>query len=479
MSEGANTGMRRERAGAARASRAWHFADAARHWPWQRDAAGERIGWWREHVVMTACALVLVVAFAIPATANVIGTPKAPMRNVPLALPALTAAAPAAPAAPAWQRVEVRSGQTLSQIFDAEGLGYGDLQRILENLSEDDAQALENLHPHDELGFLLDQHGALKALRFERDEAHRVTVSVDGEDVSQSVHPRAIEHRLAIAHGVIHGSLFGAGVRAGMSEAMVMEMAEVFKYDIDFIKSIRDGDRFTVIYDNIYRDGMLLHHGDIIAAEFINQGTRYTAFRFTLPDGTIGYYDEDGRPLRKSLLRTPVKFSRISSRFSLARKHPILGYTRAHKGVDYAAPRGTPIHAAGNGVIKIRGRVHGFGRFILIKHNNTYSTAYAHMSRYAKGLHVGSHVHQGQVIGYVGMSGLATGPHLHYEVRVHGHQVNPLTVTLPKPQPLAPKLLAKFQAATAPWLARIKVMDDNLRLLAQTASAGRPAPRSP
>ena len=257
---------------------------------------------------------------------------------------------------------------------------------------------------------------------------------------------------------------------------MVLQMADVFKYDIDFIKSIRDGDSFTVIYDNVYRDGALLHHGDILAAEFFNHGTRYTAYRFTLPNGNVDYYSEDGRPLRKSLLRTPVKFTRISSRFSRARMHPILGYTRAHQGVDYAAPEGTPIHAAGDGVIKVRGWVHGFGRFILLKDTAKFSTAYAHMSRFAKGLHVGSHVHQGQVIGYVGMTGLATGPHLHYEVRIYGKQVNPLTVTMPKPQPLAPKLLAKFQAGTAPMLARLKAIDSNVRL-AQADGAGTPSKR--
>lgn len=483
MSEGMkqNTPSRRhqaERRAAPRATTRYSAAlkKAITHKPWHRDEDGRPIGWHREHLLLASSllAVILVVAVVIPAAASALGRSgaNAPMTMVPLPLPALAAnSTQAAPAPPNWQQVTVQPGQTLSQIFDAQGLGYGALQRVLNSADSDDAQALEEIHPHDELAFLLDHAGELKSFRFDRDDTHRVVITIDGDSVRENVHKRATSHRVQIAHAVIHGSLFAAGLRAGMSEAMVLQMADVFKYDIDFIKNIRDGDSFTVIYDNIYRDGALLHHGDILAAEFWNQGKRYTAYRFTLPSGNVDYYSEDGRPLRKSLLRTPVKFTRISSRFSRARKHPILGYTRAHKGVDYAAPKGTPIHAAGDGVIKVRGWVHGFGRFILLKNTSKYSTAYAHMSRFAKGLHVGSHVRQGQIIGYVGMTGLATGPHLHYEVRVNGRQENPLTVTMPKPQPLAPKLLAEFHASTAPMLARLKAIDSNVRL-AQAGTAG-------
>jgi murein DD-endopeptidase MepM/ murein hydrolase activator NlpD len=230
------------------------------------------------------------------------------------------------------------------------------------------------------------------------------------------------------------------------------------------VQDLREGDSFTVIYDTVYRDGGYLHEGDIVAAEFINQGQRYTAYRFKRADGSIGWFSEDGRPLQKSFLRIPVDFTRISSPFSAARLHPILGLMRAHKGVDYAAPTGTPIHAAGDGVIKFRGWMNGYGNFVIVQHNSHISTAYGHMSRFSN-MRVGQHVHQGDVIGFVGMTGLATGPHLHYEFRVDGVQRNPQTVTLPKPEPLPGAQLAQFKnGVVKPQLARLMEIDNNYKL---------------
>jgi murein DD-endopeptidase MepM/ murein hydrolase activator NlpD len=442
-----------------------HFYSRCAHWSFCHDAQARPLRWRRERWILAATSLLLTLlsAVVIPAWASAMKpVPAPPVREVlPLTLPVLQVQQQT-PAVEDWRRVRVRPGQTLSDIFLAQGLGFADVQRTLD--AGKDASALRNIHPGDEFSFLLGSDGNLQGLRFDRDAAHRVTLRFDRDAVTEAVQARALEQREHVAHGVITGSLFGAAARAGISEGMIVKLADVFKYDIDFIKDIRAGDSFTVIYDDVYRDGAYLHEGDIIAAEFFNQGKRYTAYRFKQADGSIAYYSEDGRPLRKSLLRTPVAFTRISSRFSLARKHPILGYTRAHTGVDYAAPKGTPIHAAGDGVITFRGREHGYGNFVIIRHNATYSTAYGHMSRFAKGERVGEHVRQGEVIGYVGMTGLATGPHLHYEVRVNGKQRNPLTMTMPKPQPLAPKLLAQFKQQMQPMLARLKTIDNNVRL---------------
>jgi murein DD-endopeptidase MepM/ murein hydrolase activator NlpD len=440
-----------------------HFYRRCAHWSFCQDAAAQPIHWRRERWILGATALLLTLlsAVAIPVWASAMKpVPAPPQRAVlPLSLPALPPGAEQAPAIEDWRKVRVQPGQTLSDIFQAQGFGFSDVQRVLD--TGKDAQALRSIHPGDEFAFLIDTDGTLAGMRFDRDAMHNVQLRFDGGGkVTETVHAREVDHREQVGHGVITDSLYGAAGRAGMSDSLVIKLADVFKYDIDFIKDIRSGDSFTVVYDKVYRDGAFLRDGDIVAAEFFNRGHRFTAYRFTLPDGSVGYYSEDGRPLRKSLMRTPVAFTRISSRFSTARKHPILGYTRAHKGVDYAAPKGTPIHAAGDGTIVYRGRERGYGNFILIKHNSTYSTAYGHMSSFAKGEHVGSHVRQGQVIGYVGMTGLATGPHLHYEVRVHGRQQNPLTVTMPKPQPLAPKVLAQFRARTAPMVARIKSVDN-------------------
>lgn len=443
------------------------------HWSFAEQEPAQPLRWHRERWVLSATValMVLLSAVAIPSWASAMKRTHAPAPRTTMALdlPALPANATSTAAPPpSWQKVEVQPGQTLSDIFQAQGFGFSELHQAL--TASDQAKALRNLHPGDSLYFRRGTNGQLQGFRFDASATERVTLDFDGGKATRTVAARELEHRQHVAHGVIHSSLFGSATKAGLSEAMVVKLAEVFKYDIDFIKDIREGDRFTVIYDTVYRDGTYLHSGHILAAEFYNRGKRHTAYRYTMPDGDTGYYTEDGRPLRTSLLRTPVKFTRISSRFTTARKHPVLGYTRAHKGVDYASPKGTPIHAAGSGTITVHGWVRGFGRYIRIKHNGTYATGYAHMSGFAKGLKVGSHVSQGQVIGYVGMTGLATGPHLHYEVRIHGNPVNPLTVTLPKPKPMAPKLLASFKQKTAPMLARMQQVDENIKL-ARRASA--------
>jgi murein DD-endopeptidase MepM/ murein hydrolase activator NlpD len=280
-----------------------------------------------------------------------------------------------------------------------------------------------------------------------------------------------MDTREQVAHGVIRSSLYAAGDQAGMDAAMVGKLADLFKYDVDFVQDLRIGDSFTVIYDDVYRDGVRYGEGNIIAAEFINQGTRYTAYRFKKADGDYGWFSEDGRPIQKSFLRIPVDFTRISSTFSAARMHPILGRMRAHKGVDYAAPTGTPIHAAGDGVIKFKGWMNGYGNFVIVQHNSTISTAYGHMSRFSNE-RLGQHVSQGQVIGFVGMTGLATGPHLHYEFRVNGAQRNPQTVTLPQPEPLPATQMARFKAQTVkPQLARLTELDARIKLARTNAPA--------
>ena len=443
------------------------------HHAWQR-VTTKLSGPDRDHRWLWATATVAVCVIAmnmLPARADNVGAEPGNMVSLPLAVPALDATLPTPmPVTPDWQIETVEPGQTLSQIFDELGLGYDALNQVLGK--PEDAQALRSLHPGDELGFLISSGGELQAIRFDRDSKTRVVLKLNGDAVHENVVKRVVQRRTHAGQGSIQSSLFAAGADAGLNEAMVIKLADVFKYDIDFIKDIRKGDHFTVLYDDVWRDGAYLHSGDILAAEFYNRGHRYTAYRFELPDGSFAYYSEDGRPLQKALMRTPVKFTRISSRFTPHRKHPILGYTRAHKGVDYAAPRGTPIHAAGNGKIVVRGRSHGYGNFILIKHNDTYSTAYGHMSGFAKGEHVGSYVRQGDVIGYVGMTGLATGPHLHYEVRIHGHQVNPLTVTMPKPEPLPDALLAKFKGSISHTVAQLRTLDSNrLAWLKSTATS--------
>ncbi|HXS73626.1 MAG TPA: peptidoglycan DD-metalloendopeptidase family protein [Rhodanobacteraceae bacterium] len=454
-----------------------HFYARCAHWSFYRNAFSAPIRWGRERWVLSGGALLLALLtlVGLPAWAHAMRHPAAPVARTTLALqlPPLPMQ-PSVPAVEDWQVSRVQAGQTLADIFQAHSLPPADLARVLG--SGKDVDALRRIHPGDEIAFLLGGSGELRALRFDRDPSTRVTLHFENATgpLVEEVTPRAVERREHIAQGVIHGSLFAAGNQAGMSNAMILKLAKVFGYDIDFAQDLQPGDSFTVIYDDVYRDGEYLHEGDIIAAEFVNDGKRYTAVRFENSEGDVSYYSADGRPLKKSFLRTPVDFTRISSTFGM-REHPVLGYMRAHKGVDYAAPMGTPIYAAGDGIIKFRGQQHGYGNFVIIQHDKDISTAYGHMSRFAADEHVGSHVRQGQIIGYVGMTGMATGPHLHYEFRVDGVQRNPLTVTLPKPEPLSGKLMAQFRAQNATLMARIHMIDARRLAL---ASGGRDANRN-
>lgn len=448
-----------------------HFYQRCAHWSFNRQTGGEQppIHWRRERWMLGAIAVLITVlsGLLIPAWATAMKpSAKKPAAHtlLPLALPKIVAPTVKTPAAEDWRVVQVHPGQTLSDIFQNQGLSLTDLQHVMDNAGDAKA-ALHSIHPGQEFDFLIGRNGSLEGLRFDKDETTRTVIRLDGATPSVANVARAVETREQIAHGVVEDSLFAAANKAGLSNAMVIKLADLFKYDIDFVQDLRVGDSFTVIYDTVYRDGTYLHEGDIVAAEFINQGHRYTAYRFKRADGSIGWFSEDGRPIQKSFLRIPVDFTRISSPFSAARMHPILGIMRAHKGVDYAAPTGTPIHAAGDGVIKFRGWMNGYGNFVIIQHNAHISTAYGHMSRFAAHEHVGERVRQGEVIGYVGMTGLATGPHLHYEFRVDGVQRNPQTVTLPKPEPLPGAQLAQFEnTVVKPQLARLTGIDNSYKL---------------
>jgi murein DD-endopeptidase MepM/ murein hydrolase activator NlpD len=357
---------------------------------------------------------------------------------------------------PAWQVVTVKSGQTLGDIFQQQNFSATDLARLLD--APGNSSCLRNIRPGDEFAFLRNADGGLRAIRFDRDERTRVVASFASGGIRQTELARHVERRTHVAHGVINSSLFGAGEEAGMSDAMILQLANAFGYDIDFAQDLRQGDSFTVIYDDVYREGERLRDGDILAATFVNKGKRYSAFRFTNSVGETSYYSAEGRPLKKTFLRTPLDFSRITSYFSVARRHPILGTMRAHQGVDYAAPQGTPIRAAGDGKIAFRGWQPGYGNVVIVQHNAHMTTLYGHMSRLGN-VFVGQHVGQGATIGYVGMTGLATGPHLHYEFRVDGQHRNPLTVTTLPPEPLPGVELARFRTQTQPIMARLNKLE--------------------
>lgn len=284
---------------------------------------------------------------------------------------------------------------------------------------------------------------------YDVDAQHRLQLQKkEGTNWQASMQPRPLQYKKVHTFGVIEDSLFIDALKAGMDDRTTMALTDVFAWDIDFARNLRKGDRFKVHYEEGYDDHGQLISSSILAAEFINRGKTYVAVRYTDKKGKTGYYSLTGTNLQKDFLKAPLKFSRISSRFSHARKHPILGYTRAHKGIDYAAPSGTAIHAVGDGKIVVAGRNRGYGRYVRIRHKNGVTTAYGHLRRYGKGVRKGKHVRQGAVIGYVGMSGLATGPHLHFEYRVKGKAVNPLRVRREAGEPISKREMARFKQSS-------------------------------
>ena len=375
--------------------------------------------------------------------------------TLPLSLPPLTVRAPAS-AQPGhqWEVVEIAQGQTLGGLFASLGLSSQVLHQILEQPGN--REPLSRLRAGTELAFALDDDGQLQGFRFDRSPTERVELSLAGGKIREKVLERATTTRVAVTSAEIHQSLYAAGRKAGLSPASIAVMTdEIFKYDIDF-KDVQQGDRFSAVVEEVWREGERIGGGRILAASFSTGGKTYTGLRFE-HDGKVGYYTPDGRPLKKSFIRMPIPYARLSSTFG-ARRHPVLGKMRMHKGVDYAAGTGTPIMAAGDAKVQFVGQQRGYGNVVILDHGKGHTTLYAHMSRFGK-VRKGQSVAQGTVIGYVGSTGLATGPHLHYEFRVNGVHRNPLSVTMPPPEPLKGPALAAFQAQVGPTLARIESME--------------------
>ena len=348
--------------------------------------------------------------------------------------------------------VIVSRNDTLDRIFRRLKLNLTDLAslRTLPGVRA----ALDSLRPGESLHFT-HRDGALFGLERRLNETQTLKVSRDGEALKADVLENPVETRARTVRGVIDSSLFEAVETAGAHDQTAVSLADIFGWDIDFVLDVRSGDTFTVTYQEIWRDGIYLRDGPIEAAEFVNQGREFRAVRYSDPEGHTHYYTPDGRSLHKAFLRTPVEFSRVSSRFNSARYHPILNLIRAHKGVDYAAPVGTPVHAAGDGRVRFAGVRGGYGNCVEIEHSRSIVTLYGHLSRFAHGTRVGAHVTQGAVIAYVGMTGLATGPHLHYEYRVNGVFRNPQTVSLPAAAPIDARWRADFLSHSAPLLATL------------------------
>jgi murein DD-endopeptidase MepM/ murein hydrolase activator NlpD len=346
----------------------------------------------------------------------------------------------------------VQSGDSLDRLFRRHELSVGDLHGLLK--VKEAAPHLRRIRPGDTIDVVHDGPAVLSLTR-RIDETRSLVISAGEGGYVASYIDHPVEIRRSRVTGEITTSFYAAGLAAGLSDATIMRLAGIYAWDIDFALDIRRDDWFAVVLEEIWQDGEKLRDGEIVAAEFNNQRRAYRAVRFPDPDGRPRYFTPEGESMRKAFLRAPVDFTRVSSNFNPSRLHPILKTRRPHQGVDYAARSGTPIMAAGDGKVVTAGVKGGYGNTVVLQHGGNVTTLYAHLSRFGPNARVGRRVRQGEIIGYVGMTGLATAPHLHYEYRVNGVHKNPRTVELPKADPVPAARRAEFAAVTAPLIAEL------------------------
>lgn len=363
-----------------------------------------------------------------------------------------------------WETFTVNNGDNFYSILGRIGFDPHESQRILE--AGPGAAALKRLIP-----------GQRIKIRFAKDDLAELVYENDGINIVQIKRTdngfelgnikRSLETRFSYASGIVDSSLFLAAQGAGLSVNLTMQLAAIFGWDIDFALDLHKGDRFTVVYEELFSNGEKVRDGSVLAAEFTNNNKVHRAVRYTSNDGRADYYTASGLNLRKAFLRTPVDVSRVSSGFGV-RFHPILNRIKAHRGVDYAAPTGTPIRVTGDGKVAFKGLRNGYGKALIIDHGNGYQTVYAHMSQFRSDLKIGSTVKQGQVIGYVGQTGLATGPHLHYEFQVNGIHRDPLTIKLPSAAPISAAERKDFIEKTSRFAGLIDTLNKtNIALTAE------------
>jgi len=354
-----------------------------------------------------------------------------------------------------WREERVRRDDTLGTLLARLGVDDPDAFKYLRGLRT--PKGLAQLLPGRTMSAQTSADGTLVSLRYLTANTV-VRVERKGESFTVSEQPVQLERRVQMKSGEIRSSLFAATDAANLPDAVAIQIADIFSTDIDFHRDLRRGDRFTVVYEGFYDQGEQLKTGRVLAAEFINNGKSYQAAWFEHADGQGGYYTLDGKNIRKAFLRSPLEFSRITSGFTNARFHPVLQEWRAHRGIDYGAPTGTRVKATGDGVVEIAGRQGGYGNLVVLRHQTQYTTWYGHLSGIAKGVRKGARVAQGEVIGFVGATGLATGPHLHYELRINDVYQDPLRVAIPEAPPITAGYRAAFDAVARPMAQQLGLL---------------------
>jgi len=365
---------------------------------------------------------------------------------------ALPKVAPSATSAASfWRNERVQRGDTVVELLRRLNIEDAAASAWLRTAPE--AESFRNLAVGREVQAETHADGGLVALRYLGDDGAQVVIEKQGDSYTARTLPAQLEKRLYVRTGEIKSNLYAATDAADMPEAAARQLTEIFGGDIDFHHDLRKGDKFTVVYEMIYSNGTLVNTGHIQAAEFINKNQTYRAVHFQ-----GDYYTPEGDSVRKAFLRSPIEFSRVSSGFTNSRFHPVLNQWRAHRGVDFAAPIGTRVKATADGIVTSFGRQGGYGNFVSVSHQGRFTTLYGHLSNFAKGLRRGQRVAQGDVIGYVGMTGMTSGPHLHYEFKVDGQQRDPLRVALPDAKPVGAENMAAFQLAADNFVARLNLL---------------------
>jgi len=347
-----------------------------------------------------------------------------------------------------WVHIKVKSGDTLAALFNRAGLSARDVYEVARLPKA--KKSLLKIMPGKELIIAKNSRNEFVSLSYQLDPISTLIIEKDTQGYQERITKKQIERRTKFASATIKSSFWNDGIGAGLSPNQIMQLATIFAWDIDFALDLRKDDNFSIIYDDEYADGEFLRDGNILAAEFTNQGERFTAMRYT--DGI--YYSAEGRSMRKAFLRSPVDFKYVSSSFNPRRLHPVTGQIRAHQGVDYVAAVGTPIKAAGEGRVIESAYNQYNGNYVFIKHNDTYTTKYLHMKQ--RKVKRGTYVKQGQIIGTLGATGRVTGAHLHYEFIVNGSHRNPRTVKLPKSLPIAMAEKTKFLALSQRLMAKLQ-----------------------
>ncbi len=377
-------------------------------------------------ILLAISSLILAAAFLIPSDKTRVSHPL----TIPDALLTQT------------RSIIVKSGDNFSLVAERAELDATEVFQIMQ--SGENAKLLLNIFPGQTIHFHFDKFDQLTHLSYSYTLTETLVITREQDQFVSRVDIKELSTQTQYAEGVIEDSLFLAANKAGLNDNITMELADLLGWDIDFALDIRKGDRFALVFEELYLDGEKVKNGNILVAQFINQGRLITAIRYEDSKGDVGYFTPEGLSMRKTFRRNPLDIVRITSRFNLRRKHPVLHKIRAHKGVDYGAAKGTPVRATGDGKVINARRKGGWGKAVIIQHGQKYTTLYAHLSKYGRGVKEGRYVKQGQIIGYVGSTGLATGPHLHYEFRVNGVHRNPLTIALPHAKPIKKEERAHF-----------------------------------